>query len=59
MKRNNCKIDNDFDFLVMISPILVVAIPVIISEVMLIIKWVWNIKYSQLSEVYEKSRKRE
>lgn len=38
MKRDNCKIDSDFDFLVMISPILVVAIPVIISEVMLIIK---------------------
>lgn len=38
MKRNSCKIDNDFDFLVMISPILVIAIPVIISEVMLIIK---------------------
>ena len=38
MKRNNCKIDSDFDFLVMISPILVVVIPVIINEVMLIIK---------------------
>lgn len=38
MRRNNCKIDSDFDFLVIISPILVVVIPVIISEVMLIIK---------------------
>ena len=38
MKRNNCKIDSDFDFLLIISPILVVVIPVIISEVMLIIK---------------------
>lgn len=38
MKRNNCKIDSDFDFLVMIAPILVIAIPTIISEVMLIIK---------------------
>lgn len=46
MKRNNCKIDKGFDFLVMIAPILVTAIPVIISELMLIIKWVWNIKYS-------------
>lgn len=37
MKKDNCKLDGTFDLLVAMAPILLVAIPLIIREVVLIV----------------------
>lgn len=37
MKRDNCKLDGAFDVLVVMTPILLIAIPLIIREIVLII----------------------
>jgi hypothetical protein len=37
MKKDNCKLDGAFDVLVVMTPILLIAIPLIIREIVLIV----------------------
>lgn len=37
MKKDSCKLDGTFDVLVVMTPILLIAIPLIIREIMLIV----------------------